>query len=656
MMLHLLDPTLSDRRRIVLLAVILSFLAAAPRFYGLGSLSFYGDEETTAFPARSMAQGGNAAMPSGMLYHRALPQTWLNALSAQVVGLDRELSYRVPAAFFGTLTIPIFFLMARPLVGAAAALLAALLLAFSDWHIATSREARMYAPFLFFYLAAALSLWRWSTLGKRRDLFWAGVLSIFAISLHTLGIFLALAAAIPIAYGGWSRQSPWRLLAAAGALAATAHLYSKYVVASAFDSFKDAQRLAPPASNVSHDNSILATLWHWSAELPALTTLGALAGAGLGIWAARRLHTADENPGALIRVSGQSLLAVSASVLACTGHLYGAAVLMLLFLLLHPLGAPTVFEKIKLPAALVSCVAAIHTVVSLGEAGFGAGLKALLFFPFPYLGYFAQMSPGAFILFVGGCIYLTLQQPSPRDHAIRACALAALIILLAIGAVSQWGGTRYLIGAYPFFLLVSAFGLIRLLENVQRWLPLGRFAMTSLAALTTLSGVLAGHGIPQALAAARLSHGDPMPGLAVGFPRYPDHQAAGEYVRRRLEPKDSVVAEDALQQYWYVGRVEYWLRDPISHQRYLFEDEDARLRDVYVASAIATSDILDRLHRARDIRVWVITSAETAHRRDYYLDDAQRRWLSELKVSHQPVFVARDGITRVYCLHCSPTP
>jgi hypothetical protein len=132
---------------ILLIATALTLVAAVPRFYELGSIGFYGDEETTAFPARAFAEGSGTKMPSGMPYRRALPFTWLNGLAAHYLGKERELAYRLPAAIFGTLTIPLLFLLARPLVGEQVALLASVLLAFSEWHIATSREARMYAPF-----------------------------------------------------------------------------------------------------------------------------------------------------------------------------------------------------------------------------------------------------------------------------------------------------------------------------------------------------------------------------------------------------------------------------------------------------------------------------------------------------------------------------
>ena len=106
------------------------------------------------------------------MYRRALPYTWTAAAAARWLGVDHVSAYRIPAAFFGVLTIPLLFIMGRRLVGVAPALTAATLLTFSERHIAFSRERRMYVPFLFFYLAAAWAFWGWSR-SQRRVAVWA---------------------------------------------------------------------------------------------------------------------------------------------------------------------------------------------------------------------------------------------------------------------------------------------------------------------------------------------------------------------------------------------------------------------------------------------------------------------------------------------------
>ena len=129
--------------KIPLIVLLLTIVAAIPRLYDLGDLGFYMDEETTAFASRSMAETGSPQMPSGMPYYRAISQTWLNSISAKTFGLDNEFSYRLPGALLGILTIPLIFLLVRVFTGTSIAFLVALLLALSEWHIITSRQARM---------------------------------------------------------------------------------------------------------------------------------------------------------------------------------------------------------------------------------------------------------------------------------------------------------------------------------------------------------------------------------------------------------------------------------------------------------------------------------------------------------------------------------
>ena len=92
-------------------------------------------------------------MPSGLPYYRAAPLTLLNALAANLVGTENELGYRLPSAILGIITPAALFLMARMLVPSGIAFAAAILLVFSEWHIITSREARMYAPFMLCFMA-----------------------------------------------------------------------------------------------------------------------------------------------------------------------------------------------------------------------------------------------------------------------------------------------------------------------------------------------------------------------------------------------------------------------------------------------------------------------------------------------------------------------
>lgn len=67
-----------------------------------------------------------------------------------------ELSVRLPALIMGVATLPVLYILARPLTGTVPALLATFLLAISSFHIDHSTEARGYSGMLFFAMLATL--------------------------------------------------------------------------------------------------------------------------------------------------------------------------------------------------------------------------------------------------------------------------------------------------------------------------------------------------------------------------------------------------------------------------------------------------------------------------------------------------------------------
>jgi 4-amino-4-deoxy-L-arabinose transferase-like glycosyltransferase len=635
-----------------LIIVILTLAAALPRFYDLDSLGFYGDEETTAFPARAVAEGRGAKMPSGMPYRRALPLTWLNALSAKSFGVNRELSYRVPAAIFGTLTIPLLFLLARPLVGGPVALVAAVLLALSEWHIATSREARMYAPFLFFYVAAAFATWQWAITGANWKLLVAALLFAVSLSLHALGVMGVMFAVIPIAFAGWARVTPMRLLAAAAISGICAHAYAKYFVGAAYRAWIPAQdALSSTSAAISRSPWVPEPL----ASLPFWAIVFVLTGAGMGLWAAARAEPEDSLPGRQLRLVGRHACAALAGSLACIGQLYGASVAALIFLYLHPEDRSALARKIWLQLGIVVLIAIVWSAVTVAELGLVPGLKVLVGFPFPYPAFLAEMFPVVFLLFIGAAIYLALRAHQAREYPLRASILAVILPVTVVGIVSRWGGVRYLFETYPFLLLVAAAAILALLNGISRFF--GRWNTNwslMFALIIVASGLLGGHGIPQALMIATLEHGDPVDRRIYAYPFYPDHKAAGEFVRRNLAPGDVVIAEDPLQQQWYSGQADYWLRNPADAQSFTYKASDGHIRDIYVNSRLLENqfDLYSVIDEATG-RVWVITSGETYPRRNYFLTLKQRRWLKSLEDSQLPVFIGRDGASKVFCIGCA---
>lgn len=140
----------------VSLALIV-LLAAALRFYKLGTWSFWIDEIFTINHAMS-----HFSTPTLILNNIPPARNWIPfsvILTAQILdrwGID-PLHARLVAASIGVITLPVLYPLIRKLFDPKVALTAILLLALSTWHIEWSQNARFYTSLLLFYTLALFS-------------------------------------------------------------------------------------------------------------------------------------------------------------------------------------------------------------------------------------------------------------------------------------------------------------------------------------------------------------------------------------------------------------------------------------------------------------------------------------------------------------------
>lgn len=127
---------------VCLLAIILvgTFL----RIYKLGEWGFWGDE---MFTISGQEDGFNYNV-----IRQSLSMTLIQAATS-LNGLN-EWNARIVPALFGIVTIPILYFITRALFDTSTALLSAVLLALSPWHLYWSQNARFYSALLLFYFLA----------------------------------------------------------------------------------------------------------------------------------------------------------------------------------------------------------------------------------------------------------------------------------------------------------------------------------------------------------------------------------------------------------------------------------------------------------------------------------------------------------------------
>ena len=80
------------------------------RIYDLGIQSFWFDEAISSTAAVAFLETGTPTFPSGLVYSRAILNTFLIALSFKIFGIT-EFAARLPSVMFGMLTILLVYLM-----------------------------------------------------------------------------------------------------------------------------------------------------------------------------------------------------------------------------------------------------------------------------------------------------------------------------------------------------------------------------------------------------------------------------------------------------------------------------------------------------------------------------------------------------------------
>jgi len=640
------NNTLSSKT--LLLAILLIIAAAVPRLYNLGEQSFYMDEETTAFASSAMLEGKGAQMPSGMPYHRALPHSWLNSISAKIFGADNEFSYRLPGAILGILTIPLVFFLARPYVGTSVAFLVALLLAFSEWHIITSRQARMYAPFLFFYTACAFSILQWAKKDEFKFLAIATLLFIVTVSFHSLGVFAAFIPLAALFIKGYTQTPYYKLLAFSILGGVSAYLYGQLFVKIPYQAWKNSHGFVTMSSD---SPNVFSQLLNTNNLLTTTTVIGVFC----GLWLARNSTFPDNENGKEFRLITRYVLAISFGCLSASGNLHGAFLSMLLMTLLYPGSLLTYIKQTYKPLIAITILATLTVTTILAEMGLASGIKSVLLFPFPYWTLFAEISPGMTLLFLSSLVFLAVRTKTSNEHAAMIMAICGLYPLIIVGFIIKWAPSRYFLEAYPFILISSIFMLYYATKRVTEYFSISSNATAMFVSyIIGLSGILGGHGLLQAYKSGTVTHGDAFNVAAASFPFYPDHKFPGRFVSEHRKAGDIVIAEDALEQRWYAGKVDYWLRKYGSESggRFVYKGKDQKLHDIYVNSFVATAEILNTITSDKSQRVWLITSGETHNQRNIYLRENQRQWLTHIESTHTPVFTGKDKITKVYCLNC----
>ena len=265
---------LSARRERVALILICAF-AVGFRLVRLGALSFAGDEETTTLAAMALLKGWPPTLPGGLVYLRGLPFTFLEAIAFRAAGLD-EFALRLFPVLLAGPRIAAAWWLARPYLGAPAALAVAGILAVTPLDVEISRYARMYSLFAtldLVFVAGVVHL----CLGERGAprVAAAGILSSIT---HDIGVMHAPLPILALLCRGLTRESVARL-ASVAALALGGYVVTHYLNQISYGGTGVADASAIDLSPVALHWQRIAALMD-SRAAPILAGVGVLAAIG----------------------------------------------------------------------------------------------------------------------------------------------------------------------------------------------------------------------------------------------------------------------------------------------------------------------------------------------------------------------------------------
>lgn len=620
-------PT-AERTHLPYRTMILALLAAGAwiRFWGLGSVGLHGDEETMAMAVRGILREGVPILPSGMLYPRGITQLYLMSLSVWMFG-ESEWALRLPSAVCGIVLIAIAHFVGKRFLRPEWNVAFVAAIAFLPALVVYSQTARMYI-FLVTCIAATMALvFAWERTGAVRWLIGAVAVLILGMDMQVLAVAAVLLFLIP----GLLHSDARRLLQG---IAAIAMAVLAFIV---IDRLVESQYPVPPPE--------------FTASLPQPTSQGASVSPNVALEAAALLYgygallayvcwqvvrTVDPLvrwPVAVLLLAGLTLQLALFYHLAALSYVAGAALVL-------RNASPSTSRWLTVFGAGVVLLTGAHVILVASQADTIVRLVgALVGQPsvWPYVRA-AQLSVAAGVV-CGSClvwgIYRLARNRDVPDYWLLAL-LAVWAPVFALGLFAWNVPPRYTaVALLP--MLVCAFATLQGVSD----------ALISRAGATAhKSYIRAIVAIPAAICIV-----NPIEAAATiraGYGVYPDHKGTAEFLLTQyLREDDIVIAEDVLQQTYYLGKVDYWLIGPDVARRFVMS-RNGEAVDFYTGTPVIVSEaMLDLvLLNNADRRVFLLLSGERQEqgRRSMRGPELHAAVTSS---RFETMYVGRDGLSKV---------
>lgn len=611
------DAGFSRPQRLLLLAVVLA--GALVRFSSLGAYGLHApDEGTTALPVLHILEDGWPRFPSGMLYTRAVFQSYVMAGSVALFG-NTEWALRLPSVLCGTLLIWLATLVGRRFLSPAWNLGFAAVVAFLPGLVTDSQVARMYIFLLATLAVYTHWVWRWEATDRRRYLIAAVLTMMVGIHFHQLAIFGSLVLFMPPLL-----QADARRLRAACYAFVPIMAYFVYIRWTPSEYPLPITDFDVPESSVGRAPGSLGLRF-----LPVATAGFVIAALVAGWWYVR---SASAKRGAVV-VPGLLLVAA----IAAAGLHYHLAILVLLAagVVAGRQGRP--HWPVALGLLLLFAAAALyqlHMVRSASGETLRRSLGVMIGQPsvWQYVAA-ASYSLVATVIVAGGLLAALAALASRRrlPDVWLYFVLSVALPLFVMGFTDWYFPPRYT--EYALLpLLLTALAIAQAVA--RRWSPVAAPARMPAAILVVVVAVAS------PWVTARELHAPD---------RFADHRGAALYIReQRPTAGDIIVAEDVLYPYYYLGRVDYWLMGRLAAKGMATRVDGQVVYQYTHTPLIGTAAELEALIARPDRgTLYIIGSGEDmADGRRYLRGDGIDDLLDSGRLA--TVFVGRDGRTRVW--------
>lgn len=533
----------------LLLLILITAAGAAARFLKLQTLPLgaAGTEEGTSWLATAgFLHHGYPLLPSGLAYWKGFPYTFLAGSISAVFGLSAW-SLRVPSALFGAAAIPAAWWATRLVLrrlsvsGWAAAvggLLAAYMLAFSEWCLLMSRWGRFYAMGMtLFLVGVGLAAWGFSpsrSVSTRTVAVFGALVLVASATFHPGGLLLVAPLAAWV-LGTRLGAKNRRILAAFLASTALWFLGVLFLWKSGHVG----------ASSGWRDLLLMVGLPFWK-------HMGLLLVVGLGgWWAIVTFRVRAEPEGSMLPPVMSAQAADSVTKI--------------------PSSTPPDPGKLRwLSLAAVLTLLLLEAIVFVAAGLKGVDTGALQGFHILALGH-----PGVMVIALVGTIALVLASRRASSEGARAAGLLWLMTMIPIALVGASTGhfvPRYLLFTFGPLALCAGTGLALLLNAVgrssMRWVVAAALVPAALWMMAPAVSPVAGMEM--------LDHriGQPWPPLLACSPSRAyalDLESPSRYVADRLRPGDLVVSTARSIPEAVIGHMDYFFRVPSASNTLLDE-------------------------------------------------------------------------------------